>query len=146
MNIKRERYFSFTKTQSFLKMLIIVVLKAYKTILTANCHKRNHNEIFFANLFQINKDKINFSKSSDLFDEFIRINGSIDKIIAKINAYGLGYKVEQYKQLNSSSMLNTVEISQIFGKQQLIELSKLFNMNEEAIKDEIAQKLMLLIK
>jgi|LauGreDrversion4_2_1035121.scaffolds.fasta_scaffold476217_1 hypothetical protein len=103
-------------------------------------------KFFFAKLFQINKDQINFSKSSDLFDEFIRINGSIDEIIAKINAYGLGYKVEQYKQLNSSSMLNTVEISQIFGKKQLIELSKLFNMNEEAIKDEIARKLMLLVK
>ena len=103
-------------------------------------------KFFFANLFQINKDKINFSKSSDLFDEFIRINSSIDEIIAKINAYGLGYKIEQYKQLNTSSMLNTVEIGQIFGKKQLIELSQLFNMNEEAIKDEIARKLMLLIK
>jgi len=103
-------------------------------------------KLFFTNLFKINNDQINFSKSRNIIDEFIRINSSIDEIIAKINAYGLGYKIEQYKQLNTSSMLNTVEISQIFGKKQLIELSQLFNMNEEAIKDEIARKLMLLIK
>jgi len=98
-----------------------------------------------SNLFKKNKFQTKFSKSNHVFDAFIKINGSRDEVLKKIENYGLGYKIEQYKLSNFPRMLNTIEIQQIFGKKQFLELSNIFNLNEEVIKDEILNNIGLLI-
>ena len=101
--------------------------------------------LFFSNLFMKRSPRLHATKSNMLMDEFIKINGSPEEIITKINNFGLGYKIEQYKLSNSSAILNSVEICQIFGGKQLLELSSFLNIDKEILIQEIADKLYLLV-
>jgi hypothetical protein len=103
-------------------------------------------KFFISNLFKAKKTQTVFSGYSNIFNEFIKINGGKDEILKRIKNFGLGYKIEQCKLSNSQSILNTIEILQIFGEKQILDLSKLFNVNQEVIKYEIERNLYSVVK